>query len=235
MRGARASRSRYEDSSRRLRHVERKVRELILAVAHRCERHRQTPRALPHEISWRQLYEGGAAQSYFTSRCRRCRGEAHYLARSRSAPGILTVETDDGDRPRNYCCAHGRDGYHDEAASAAEPSAAAHRAAGVLSDFRAALPPRDYFTDDPPAAFANFGVEHSSRRLSTRCHQGPRASSRPPRAQRALERFDRRLAMAGPGRSFRSERRADETLARRCRRPYAPRDSRSTASSIRRV
>ncbi|RYG92029.1 PBP1A family penicillin-binding protein [Loktanella sp. IMCC34160] len=204
------------------RTVERKIKELILAV--RIERAMDKDQIL--ELYLNEIFLGqnsygvaAAAQTYFNKPLAELiPAEAAYLAALAQRPGNLhpVRQYDDAVSRRNYVLRRlAEDGY-------ITPEVAAEQQAlplltvqsGDIESFRSALPPRDYFTDEIRRQLSrNFGEEEFfTGGLSIRATIDPDLQVTAAHAlQRALERFDRGQGRwTGTGKSIEAEALATE-------------------------
>jgi penicillin-binding protein 1A len=186
------------------RTAERKIKELILAV--RIEQAMDKEDIL--ELYLNEIFLGqnsygvtAAAQTYFNKSLEQLSpGEAAFLAALAQRPGNLhpVRDHDDAIARRNYVLRRmAEDGYIPEDVAEAEAALPLRTVqSGDFESFRAALPPRDYFTDEIRRQLsANFGEEEFfTGGLSVRATMDPELQVVAAHAlQRALENFDRSL------------------------------------------
>ncbi|WP_420858773.1 penicillin-binding protein 1A [Marivivens marinus] len=204
------------------RTVERKIKELILAV--RIERAMDKDQIL--ELYLNEIFLGqnsygvaAAAQTYFNKPLSELiPAEAAYLAALAQRPGNLhpVRQYDDAVSRRNYVLRRlAEDGYITEAVAAEQQALPLLTVqSGDIESFRSALPPRDYFTDEIRRQLSrNFGEEEFfTGGLSIRATIDPDLQVTAAHAlQRALERFDRGQGRwTGTGKSIEAEALATE-------------------------
>ncbi len=205
------------------RTAERKIRELILAV--RIEKAMSKDKIL--ELYLNEIFLGqnsygvaAAAQTYYNKPLTELRpAEAAYLAALAQRPGNLhpVRQQEDAISRRNYVLRRlSEDGWLPEdqlTSEQAQPLLTVQ--AGDYESFRAALPPRDYFTDEIRRQLSrNFGEEEFfSGGLSIRATIDPSLQINAAHAlQRALENYDREDQIwRGTGETVPAEALADET------------------------
>ncbi len=219
------------------RSVERKVKELILAM--RVEQVLTKEDIL--ELYLNEIFLGAnsygvtaAAQSYFNkSLTELSPGEAAYLAALAQRPGDLhpVEDHEDAVNRRNYVLRRlWEDGVIDEATMDAEQAAPLRTVqTGDYPSFRSTVPPRSYFTDEIRRQLSeNFGEEEFfTGGLSVRATMDPDLQVTAAHAlQRALERFDRGLGRwRGTGLTVPAEALGDEEAWREALAALeAPRD-----------
>lgn len=204
------------------RTLERKIKELILAV--RIEGAMPKERIL--ELYLNEIFLGqnsygvtAAAQTYFNKPLAQLEpGEAAYLAALAQRPGNLhpVRQYSDAVNRRNYVLRRMyEDGYIDEAAYREGRGLPLNTVqSGDIESFRAALPPRDYFTDEVRRQLsAEFGEdEFFGGGLSIRATLDGELQIEAAHAlQRALEQYDRGLGRwRGTGESIPVETLDDE-------------------------
>ncbi len=208
------------------RTIDRKIKELILAT--RIEGAMSKERIL--ELYLNEIFLGqnsygvaAAAQSYFNKPLSRLSaGEAAYLAALPQRPSNLhpVLQYDDAVSRRDYVLRRMReDGYIDEATYDSERSQPLRTVqSGDFDSFRAALPPRDYFTDEIRRQLSKdfgednfFAAGYSIRATLDRELQVVAAHA----LQRALEQYDRSLGRwRGTGETIPVESLDDETAWR---------------------
>lgn len=209
------------------RTIERKIKELILAV--RIEGAMDKERIL--ELYLNEIFLGqnsygvtAAAQTYFNKPLSQLEpGEAAYLAALAQRPGNLhpVRQYEDAVNRRNYVLRRmWEDGYIDEAAYREGRGLTLDTVqSGDIASFRAALPPRDYFTDEVRRQLsAEFGEdEFFGGGLSIRATlDGPLQVEAAHALQRALEQYDRGLGRwRGTGKSIPVETLDDELAWRK--------------------
>ena len=204
------------------RTAERKIRELILAV--RIEKAMSKDKIL--ELYLNEIFLGqnsygvaAAAQTYYNKPLTELRpAEASYLAALAQRPGNLhpVRQQEDAISRRNYVLRRlSEDGWLPEdqlASEQAQPLLTVQ--AGDYESFRAALPPRDYFTDEIRRQLSrNFGEEEFfSGGLSIRATIDPSLQVNAAQAlQRALEAYDRETQIwRGTGETIPAEALGDE-------------------------
>jgi penicillin-binding protein 1A len=208
------------------RNVERKVKELILAS--RIEE--TLPKGKILELYLNEIFLGqnsygvaAAAQTYFNKSLEALTPhEAATLAAMPKAPSDYHPVTNK-DRlleRRNYVLDQMRqNGYLDSAAYNAESAAPLLSVQnGDYTPFRAALPPRDYFTDEIRRQLSSsFGEEEFfGGGLTIRATADPELQKIAARAlQRGLEKFDRNLGLwRGTGKTLPAEVLNDEAAWR---------------------
>ncbi len=219
------------------RSVERKVKELILAM--RVEQVLTKEDIL--ELYLNEIFLGAnsygvtaAAQSYFNkSLTELSPGEAAYLAALAQRPGDLhpVEDHEDAVNRRNYVLRRlWEDGVIDGATMDAEQAAPLRTVqTGDYPSFRSTVPPRSYFTDEIRRQLSeNFGEEEFfTGGLSVRATMDPDLQVTAAHAlQRALERFDRGLGRwRGTGLTVPAEALGDEEAWREALAALeAPRD-----------
>lgn len=209
------------------RTIERKIKELILAV--RIEGAMDKERIL--ELYLNEIFLGqnsygvtAAAQSYFNKPLSRLApGEAAYLAALAQRPGNLhpVRQYEDAVNRRNYVLRRmAEDGYIEEAVYREERGRPLNTVqSGDIDSFRSALPPRDYFTDEIRRQLsAEFGEEEFfSGGLSVRATIDDELQTEAAHAlQRALEQYDRGLGRwRGTGETIPVETLGDEVAWRK--------------------
>ncbi|WP_282025309.1 penicillin-binding protein 1A [Limimaricola cinnabarinus] len=209
------------------RTLERKIKELILAV--RIEGAMDKERIL--ELYLNEIFLGqnsygvtAAAQTYFNKPLSALEpGEAAYLAALPQRPGTLhpVREYADAVNRRNYVLRRmWEDGYIDRATyEEARGRTLDTVQSGDIESFRAALPPRDYFTDEVRRQLsAEFGEdEFFGGGLSIRATLDGELQIEAAHAlQRALERYDRGLGRwHGTGKTIPVETLDDEIAWRK--------------------
>lgn len=184
------------------RTAERKIKEIILAV--RIERAMDKERIL--ELYLNEIFLGqnsygvaAAAQTYYNKPLRDLTpAEAAYLAALAQRPGNLhpVRQLEDAIDRRNYVLREMyENGYIDQATMVAQQAEELRTVqSGDFDSFRAALPPRDYFTDEIRRQLSvNFGEdEFFGGGLSVRATIDPDLQIEAAHAlQRALETYDR--------------------------------------------
>ena len=209
------------------RTIERKIKELILAV--RIEGAMDKERIL--ELYLNEIFLGqnsygvtAAAQSYFNKPLAQLEpGEAAFLAALAQRPGNLhpVRQYEDAVNRRNYVLRRmWEDGYIEEAEYREGRGRTLDTVqSGDIESFRAALPPRDYFTDEVRRQLsAEFGEdEFFGGGLSIRATlDGPLQVEAAHALQRALEQYDRGLGRwRGTGKSIPAETLDDEIAWRK--------------------
>ncbi len=209
------------------RTIERKIKELILAV--RIENAMDKERIL--ELYLNEIFLGqnsygvtAAAQSYFNKPLSQLTpGESAYLAALAQRPGNLhpVRQYEDAVNRRNYVLRRmWEDGYIDQATYQEQRGLPLNTVqSGDIDSFRSALPPRDYFTDEIRRQLsAEFGEdEFFGGGLSIRATIDAELQVEAAHAlQRALEQYDRGLGRwRGTGETIPVETLDDEVAWRK--------------------